>query len=361
MKYKILFGGDLHKRMKDLSTIRGYVSACRKTQIDIIDTLKSDGYTHFISMGDWFHSGYGSDVAAALSHVDLDIEMNKVLNGNFYGLIGNHIRIRMDSNPELFLIQPHKEYVSRHKVTREEQIIKTPKSIILNGVQIHFMHWLRDAEDATWYKAMIDEKCHYHIGLYHSEYVVPTQYLHDMGMTHTVNDNSKIGSALDKINLAIVGHIHKPIGSFVINKSDGTSTTMIIPGSLTNTDAGEGSRHDFVDMPVVEVDEDGKVTLSYHRQSLHTDEIIFMKKQITDDAREKLKSLRGNTKETLYAELESTTFVGEAGGFISLNAFMKQQGYTPGDKSLIKNVIHEPDNVDKLVSIYKEDTQCQSN
>lgn len=358
MKYKILVGCDLHKRMKDLTTIRGYTKVNREIQLDLMKLLKEGNFTHFIHAGDWFHSGYGSDVAAALTHTDIDRQMSELLNGNFYGLIGNHIRIRMDSNPELFLIQPHDKYVSRHKVTREEQIIKTPKDLILNGVQIHFMHWDINAQSAMDYKALLNPECHYHIGLYHTEYVIPSHYLHGLGMHHSISDNSKISAALEGINLAIVGHIHKPLGTFTINKSDGTSTTMIVPGSLTNTDAGLGSRHDYVDLPIIEIDEDGKVALSYHHFYLRTDELTFMSKVLDDAAREKLKSLRGNTKETLYEDLQQTTFVGESSSFISLNAFMKEQGYTAGDKALIKNVIHDPDNIDELMRIYKEDKTC---
>lgn len=361
MHYRVMIAGDLHKRMKDITTIRGYVDACRKVQLDLMQVIKDLEVTHFISLGDWFDAGYGSDVAAALSHTDIDREMYDILKGNFYGLIGNHIRIRMDSNPELFLIQPHPVYKSRHKVTRDHQIINTPKDLILNGVQFHFMHWNKDAENAMMYKALLDKSCHYHIGLYHTEYVIPSQYLHNMGMVSIVNDSSSISAALEGIDLAIVGHIHKPLGSFVINKLDGTTTTMIVPGSLTNTDAGEVSRHGEVNIPIIDIDDCGNVSLSYYKMNLHTDELLFMKKSVSDDAREKLKSLRGNAKETLYGELEAASFIGEASGFISLNSFMLQQGYTSGDKSLIRNVINSPDDVDKLVSIYKEDTVCPDN
>lgn len=360
MVYRVLIGGDLHKKMKDISTIRGYVNACTKVQKDIMSKIKEYQITHFISLGDWFDSGYGSDVAAALTHTDIDTEMSKLLNGNFYGLIGNHIRIRMDSNPELFLIQPHPSYVSRYPVTRPNQIIRTPKDLKLNGVQFHFMHWNKDAESAFEYKAMIDPECHYHVGLYHTEYIIPTHHLHNMGMKSIVNDNSMIGAALENIDLAIVGHIHKPIGTFTINKVNGKPTTMIIPGSLTNTDAGEISRHSHIDMPLIEISEDGKVTLSYIRQSLYTEELQFLKKNMSADMRDKLKSLRGNTKETLYEELEATTFVGEASSFLSLNAFMRQQGYTRSDKQMIRQIINEPDNITPLLITYKEDLECPS-
>lgn len=358
MKYRVMIAGDLHKRMKDITTIRGYTRVCNEIQLDIMNLIKELEITHFISLSDWFDRGYGSDVAAALAHTDIDREMHDLLNGNFYGLIGNHIRIRMDSNPELFLIQPHPTYVSRHKVNRDYQIIKTPKDLILNGVQFCFMHYNHQAESAFDYKAMINKECHYHIGLYHTEYIIPSHYLTQLGMMSTINDNSKIGMALEDIELAIVGHVHKPIGKFTINKTDGSSTTMIVPGSLTNVDAGDISRHDTIDIPIVDIEDDGRVTLWFHTLPLRTNELVFLKKEVSEDSRSKLKSLRGNAKETLYDELESATFIGESSGFQSLNGFMQQQGYTTGDKAMIRSVIHDPDNIQVLLSLYKEDTQC---
>lgn len=354
MKYRVLIGGDLHKRMNDLTTIQGYTKGFQMVQSDIMAAISDLGVTHFISLGDWFDSGYGSDTAAALAHTDIDREMYSLLKGNFYGLIGNHIRIRMDSNPELFLIQPHPYYFSRHKVKRDFQIIQTPKELVLNGVQFCFMHWNKDAESAFEYKAMIRKDCHYHIGLYHTEYIIPSHMLASINMHAAVNDNSNIGAALEDIDLAIVGHVHKPIGMFKINKVSGQSTTMIVPGSLTNTDAGLISRHDFIDMPLIDIEEDGRVTLNFHRQSLHTDQLTFFQRKISESTRDKLKSIHGNTKETLYEELEATTFVGESNGFQTLSMFMRQNGYTPSDRSLVRNAIQSPDDIDILMQIYKE-------
>lgn len=353
MNYRIMCGGDLHKRMTDLTTIHGYVKGFELVQLDLMQAIKDLGITHFFSLGDWFDSGYGSDTAAALAHTDIDREMYSLIKGNFYGLIGNHIRIRMDSNPELFLIQPHPYYVSRHKIARDYQIIRTPKELILNGVQICFMHWNKDAESAFEYKAMIRPECKYHIGLYHTESIIPAHILSSMNMYAGINDNSKIGAALEGIDLAIVGHVHKPFGMFNISKVSGHTTTMIVPGSLTNTDAGLQSRHDHVDLPIIDISEDGSVSISFHRQDLHLDVIEFHEKKISDSSRDKLKSLHGNTKETLYEELESTTFVGESDGFQTLSMFMRQNGYTPTDKALVRNVIQSPDDINLLMQIYK--------
>lgn len=356
MVYRFLVGGDLHKRMKDITTIRGYAAVTLKVEMQIIKALKELECTHFFSLGDWFDGGYGSDVSAALAHTDIDRELASVVNGNFYGLIGNHIRINMDSNPELHLIQPHPVYTSRHSLARKEQVIRTPDSLMLNGVQISFVHHNKFAESAFDYKPLIDKSAKYHIALFHTDMIVPTTYLYRMGIKGIINDNSKISDALNGIDLAIVGHIHKPIGRFVINRTDGTSVTMVIPGSLTNTDAGLISRHDYIDMPLITIEENGSVKYEEYRMNLLTNELSFQKKEFSDSQKEKLQSLRGNNKTTLYDDLEQQSLVGgKFDAYMSLNSFLKGQGYTEADKKLIKSVMHSPEDVDALVSIFKEE------
>lgn len=358
MVYKILFAGDLHKRMKDITTIRGYAGVALKVENKIISLLKELKCTHFISLGDWFDGGYGSDVSAALAHTDIDRELAAAVGGNFYGLIGNHIRINMDSNPELHLIQPHSHYTSRHSIARHEQVIKTPDELMLNGVQINFMHHNKFAESAWDYKPLLNSEAKYHIALFHTECVVPTVHLHKMGLTHIVNENSKIASALNGVDLAIVGHLHKPIGSFKINKTDGTVTTMVVPGSLTNTDAGMVSRHNSIEMPLITIGENGEVTIEFQHIDLMTNELGFQNKEFSEAGKQKLKSLRGNNQTTLYEELEQQSFVGaNFDAFMTLNSFMQAQGYTENDKRLIRTVMHSPEDIKSMIGIYKEETQ----
>lgn len=353
MKYKILYGSDLHKRMKDKTTIRGYAKVTIDVQLDIMQELREGGYTHFISGGDWFDQGYGSDVAAALTHTDIDKMMAEQLNGNFYGVIGNHLRINMDSNPELFLIQPHKYYTTRHRVVRQEQIIKTPDELFLNGVQISFCHWNKDAKGAADYYRPRRPDTHYHIALFHTPYVIPTSRLSSMGMHGIVNENSQIFKALKGVDLAIVGDIHKPLGTFRIDRTDGTATTMIVPGSLTNTDAGEGSMHHSIEMPVIEIDEDGTVSLSYKHMDLHTNRLTFLKKEIEEKALSKMKTLRGNNVPTFYESLETSTFgSGEREAYQSLNSFIKKQGYSETDIDLLKMVLNSPEDIDSMVKCF---------
>lgn len=356
MIYKIMIGCDLHKRMKDISTIKGYCNACKLTQLDIMKTIKEKEITHFFSAGDWFHGGYGSDVAAALCHTDIDREMSELLNGNFYGVIGNHIRIQMDSNPELFLIQPHPVYKSRHSVNRTEQIIKTPDRVVLNNVEIMLKHWNPMADSVMDYKCEPDPDCKHHIAIFHTEKIIPHQLLSGLNMGHILYDESSVSKALNGVDIAIVGHIHKPIGSHVIRNANGKDTLMIIPGSLTNTDAGSKSRHEYVDLPVITIYEDGEYKLEYHRQYLHLDKVTFYVKT-DDDESKRLKSLRGNSKENLYEELQSTAFIGDNQQFLTLNRFMESKGYTKADKMLIRSVIRNPADIDTLISIKNQESE----
>lgn len=355
MEYKVMIAGDLHKRMKDISTIRGYCNGCKHVQLDLIKYIKENNVTHFISAGDWFHGGYGSDVAAALCHTDIDRDMADLLNGNFYGVIGNHIRIQMDSNPELFLIQPHPVYRSRHDVNRNEQIIKTPDRLVLNGCEFLFKHWNPVAEGALDYRCELDPECKHHFAIFHTEQIIPASLLHELNMAYVISDESNISTALNGVEIAIVGHIHKVLGSHVIRSSSGKDTLMIIPGSLTNTDAGKKSRHDFIDIPIITIFDNGEYKLEYYRQPLHTDELTFYIK--TEEDVNRLRSLNGNTKDNLYGELQATAFIGDNQQFLTLNRFLESQGYTHTDKVQIRSVIRNPEDIDTLVHIAKQESE----
>jgi len=352
MKYKLLFAGDLHKYYKDKTTIKGYVNTCTKVEEELLDIIKREEITHFISLGDWFDKGYGSDIAATLADYDLDIELSKLVNGNFYGVIGNHIRLNMDSNPELHLIQPHRYYKTRRPTSRTEQIIKTPDYLMLNGVQISFAHYNSKEESAYDYKLLRQPEAKYHIGVYHTHQVIPTAALKRVFPNITTNSDA-IKTCLDNVDFAIVGHIHKPLGAFRINSSNGHTCTMMVPGSLTNTDAGEGSRHDSIKVPIIEISEDSTVNIRLIDIDLYTDNLTFLRKGVDDDTKMKLRALRGNNLNTLYEGLENAIFSTDGDlGALSLNAFMAQQQYTREDKLLIRNILDQPENINALHDIY---------
>ena len=70
---------------------------------------------------------------------------------------------------------------------------------------------------------------------------------------------SYLDNIFENINLAIVGHIHTPVGAFNI-QARGRSLPMIIPGSMAITTSGSNDLHTDVNLPVVEIADDGRVS-----------------------------------------------------------------------------------------------------
>lgn len=350
---KLAVAGDLHKRSKDITTIEGYVECCTAVQRSLMSTLKKYGIEYFISAGDWYDKGYAGDVSASLADYDLDIEMSHMLNGNFYGVIGNHIRLNLDSNPELHIIQPHEVYKPRRASMRDEQIMKTPEVLRIRDVQISLMHFNKDEIDALSYRPTREPWAKYHIAIFHTQLVIPNQALVNTNYGYNSSSNSKIGQCLNGVDLAIVGHVHDPIGTFPINTPNGVCT-MIVPGSLTNVDAGERGRHSTIAMPLITIDDESNVKLEYIPFDLKLNLVTFKKRDIAA-SRENLKTLRGKPLDNLNSTVDvvaSMSMAEEA--LTSLNAFMLQQGYTAKDKALIKVVLHSPESVTDLVRIYLE-------
>lgn len=353
MSVKIGFAGDLHKRPKDITTIEGYVECTISVQRKLMQAIKDLRLDYFISLGDWYDKGYSSDVSSGLADYDIDIEMSNILKGNFYGLIGNHIRLNMDSNPELHIIQPHPVYKSRRACFREEQIMKTPDILRVGNVQISFMHHKKDVNDVHAYKPTRRDWAKYHIALFHTPSIVPNAQLIHTNYGYNASSNSSIGETLQGVDLAIVGDIHNPIGQFEVHTPTG-NLTMIVPGSLTNTDASLQNRHEFILMPIITVEDDDSVKVEYYHFDLLTNLLTFKQKNV-EASREKLKSLRGKAVKSLHESDDIVAVLGRSeNAYTSLNAFMQAQQYTDVDKQLIRHVLNKPDDLDGLVRIYRE-------
>ena len=56
------------------------------------------------------------------------------------------------------------------------------------------MHWRKEAESAWDYKAMVNPEYKYHIGLYHTEFIIPSTKLYDMNMSGTSSANTVIAN-----------------------------------------------------------------------------------------------------------------------------------------------------------------------
>ena len=59
------------------------------------------------------------------------------------------------------------------------------------------MHWNKDAESAYDYKAMIDENCHYHIGLYHTD-VLYLHSIYKICMHNQCSDNLRLAATKNR-------------------------------------------------------------------------------------------------------------------------------------------------------------------
>lgn len=347
----ILFGGDLHKRATDITTIEGYVQCTLAVQKSLIQMIMQKNINYFISWGDWYDKGYTGDVAASLSDYDLDIELMNAVHGNFYGLLGNHLRLNMDSNPELHIIQPHEKFKSRRAVNRTTQIMKTVDVLRVKDVQISFMHYSMNEKSALDYKPVRQDWAKYHIALFHSPLVVPAARLVNTNSGYISSPNNVIAETMENVDLAICGDIHDPIGKFVINKQVG-STIMVVPGSLTNTNASEVSRHSSIALPYVTISDDSEVKLEFIPFDLKTNMVTFKRKNV-EQSREKLKSLRGKGIEDLHDPTDIVAAMSYGDDvLVSLNRYMSIKGYTDKDKKMVRSVLTNPENLDNLLKIY---------
>ena len=351
---RLLFAGDLHKRPKDISTINGYVECNTAVQRSLMDLIVEKGVDYFFSLGDWYDKGYTSDIAASLVDYDLDIKLANLVHGNFYGVIGNHIRLGMDSNPELHLIQPHPVLKSRRRSSRSEQILKTPEFVRINDVQISLMHYKMEAESVAAYKPKREPWAKYHIALFHTDMIIPMKQLVNTNYGFTASSGQAIGDALEGVDLAIVGHVHNTLGMFNVGTPSG-QVPMIVPGSLTNVDSGEKGRHSMVALPFITVSADSEVKIQFINFDIKTNMVTFKKKNV-DESREKLKSLRGKSVEDIHETEDVVAVLGNKDeALLSLNAFMQVKNYTRADKALVRSVLKDPKDLKSLVQVYLDE------
>ncbi len=248
MTYRVLFLGDLHKRDLDFSTISGYTQAVDLVQADILQFVRDRGITHLISLGDWYDKGYRS-VNRVNNDRNWDEALSEAVNGNFYICLGNHFFLERDNNPEMYLIQPSDLYKPTHPIYAEKPIIQAPRSIRIGSIQISLFHF---SKAHKLYKTVLDPDVTYHVGVYHDEIVIPTSAQKAGGLIGGT-PGTRIEEMLDNVNLAIVGHVHKPVGAIKVPVA-GREIPMIIPGSLSNTSNGP-QFHDSVKLPVLEIAE----------------------------------------------------------------------------------------------------------
>lgn len=303
MKAKILFVSDLHKRDIDFTTITGYTKAVDAVQQDILRFIKDAGVTHLISLGDWYDKGYRS--INRMNHDrNLDEELSRAVNGNFYICLGNHFFLERDNNPEMYLIQPSALYKPTKPIYAKAPVIRAVPALRIGAVQISFFHFSKKNKN---YATEIDPDVKFHVGVYHDEAVLPSS-LREEGNVRGDTMQSILDSVYANVNFAVVGHIHTPIGFRKFNVA-GHPLPMVVPGSLANTDTGV-SYHETCQLPVLTINDDDTVSAQLFTFSLHT-ELVKVTKKI-------------NKKVTPEVPQTNTPYIPETVGLLD---FMKGKGY----------------------------------
>lgn len=312
MKARILFIGDLHKRDVDFTTITGYTRAVDAVQHDILDFVKRYGVTHLISLGDWYDKGYRS-INRVNNDRNLDEELSASVNGNFYICLGNHFFLERDNNPEMYLIQPSPLYKPTHPIYATKPVIQAPDFLQIGRVRISLFHYSKTNKS---YHMEVPHDTMYHIGVYHDEVVVP-HYAQEQGGLMGAKPSGDLQYMLENVNLAIVGHLHKPVGAIKI-PVNGRQVTMFIPGSLANTSNGP-QYHESVKLPVIDIADDDTVSCKLFEFSLHCELLKRSKK-----AEARLKALQ---PEQAITDIPQT---------VALKDYLQAKGYDEQHVKLVE-------------------------
>lgn len=311
MLAKILFVSDLHKRDCDFTTIAGYTKALDAVQHDILRFIVENGVTHLISLGDWYDKGYRS-INRCQNDRNLDEELAAAVNGNFYICLGNHFFLERDNNPEMYLIQPNDTWRPAQPIHATVPIIRAVPALQFGPVRISFFHYSKTNKD---YVAPRPDGVTYHIGLYHDEVVLPSNVRKEANIfTHASTAN--LDRVLQNIDLAIVGHIHKPCPLFYVT-ANGRRVPVLVPGSLANTQTGD-TFHTTADMPLLEISDAGKPSLSRVTFDLHCNLLRLYKR-----------------KQAVKAEVMEQV-VPEMPALVSLKDFLFAKGYAEPHINLVE-------------------------
>lgn len=271
---RVIIIPDLHWRDTDIKTIGGYCEATDLVAQDLVTIMKEEKITHGISTGDWCDKGY-RQLHATFSHRNYLQEMNDLTNRNMFMCIGNHFFLERDSNPEIYWIQPNDKFKPVKPIYAVEPLLKTPDQIMIGCMQFSLFHYKKEQEGKMYFRPKMPN-AKYHGGVYHDDMVVPAHVRVNEGIHVNVN-SGYTRNVYSNIDLAVIGHIHTPIGE-VVMQVDGRNIPVDIPGSLAIVSSKPSDMHTHVNIPVFTIT-DNTVKKEYIKVSLHTDKLKFFKQK----------------------------------------------------------------------------------
>lgn len=273
MLAKILFVTDLHKRYKDMESIRGIVPVQHEIQHDIISFCVENGVTHVIIAGDWYDKGFHG-IGQAYSAMEEDRLLSRTVDGRVYLCVGNHFYLERDENPEMYIIQPC-EYIKPKDILQvaEKPVFNVVPKLRIGNVQISFFHYSKLNKA---YKMQVEPGVTYHIGVYHDEVCVPSwiREREGFGGLTSVYEMDQLYSNVD---MAVHGHIHTDIGYTSLTLSNGKTVPLYVPGSLGISQNKESIKHKEVKLPLVTINDDSTVTTTLVPFSTHLEKLSFFK------------------------------------------------------------------------------------
>lgn len=284
----VLIYTDFHKRYKDFTSIKGYCKALRQVDKDLINLVDKHDINIAISAGDLYDGGYAK-ISSTIRDTFSTNRLTEKVNGNHFITLGNHFFLERDSNPEMYLIQPNSKYTPREDYYAEEPVIYAVDSILVGCVQFSFFHYSKTNKD---YVAERDPRALYHVGIYHDTKVVPSAAREKCGIYSEVS-SEYLNKIFANVDLAVIGHIHEPIG--VVNMLiKGRTVPAIIPGSLCICKSNEV--HSSIKLPIFKCEKD-VMSLLFESVSTHSEMLTIVDSK--DNKKEDIKKLSSNITNSL--------------------------------------------------------------
>lgn len=318
---RVLITTDKHVRDTDFKNIKGYRKALRQNIRDQREYCLQNGVTHVIDTGDIADRGF-KEISQAYSW---EVEFRKWREHcELYSVIGNHLYLEMDSNPELYWIQPSPYIKPKDKeyVPPDEPLFITTDKLILGTFMFSFHHYSKTNKN---YFVDRPPGITHHHAVYHDDTIIPSNIQKDYHITRNIS-SEYLQSVYANVDSATVGHIHKNYG-LVMMYVNGREVPLDIPGSNCITNVGSKDMHNEVALPQYDIYDDGTFEKSYVTFSLHLEmmrfyhpkkhdipkEIIGVDSELTDQNNTAVDTARELLIKTTAFKLTPETFLSNLG------------------------------------------------
>lgn len=210
---KVLVVGDPHISDKFKGKHKDYLSNCFYCMDKITETIKEEGITHLIVLGDWIGIGQNeknlSERGVLLKVIQLLQLWNKLTNNNVYSIKGNHDIGSKLTDYELF---------------ESLGLLQNPKTLDFPSTRVHMFNYGEEQ------RAIEIAENKYNVGCFHANLLIEgltTWYRGGEGVELSTLEN------LYGMDLALAGHIHNPSPKKVQTSIRDREIELFYPGNMT--------------------------------------------------------------------------------------------------------------------------------